>query len=146
MRLRQDVTIVLVEDDPGHARLIEKNLKRHVYNNIIKLSDGQQAVDFLFSEGPYTDSTCPSPIVVLLDLNMPGLDGYEVLRRMKEDSRTRKIPVIILTSTDDTREVSRCYELGCNVYIVKPVDYDKFSEAIQRLGLLISIVTVPEGV
>ena len=145
MNYKREVTILLIEDDPGHARLIEKNLKRYVTNKIIRLSDGQQAVDFLFSEGAYAQSVRPSPLMVLLDLNMPVIDGYEVLRRMKKENHTKKIPVIILTSTEDIREVSRCYDLGCNVYIVKPVDYDKFSEAMQKLGLLISIVVVPDG-
>ncbi len=145
MNYKREVTILLIEDDPGHARLIEKNLKRYVTNKIIRLSDGQQAIDFLFSEGAYAQSVRPSPLMVLLDLNMPVIDGYEVLRRMKKENHTKKIPVIILTSTEDIREVSRCYDLGCNVYIVKPVDYDKFSEAMQKLGLLISIVVVPDG-
>ena len=145
MNYKREVTILLIEDDPGHARLIEKNLKRYVTNKIIRLSDGQQAIDFLFSEGAYAQSVRPSPLMVLLDLNMPVIDGYEVLRRMKKEDQTKKIPVIILTSTEDIREVSRCYDLGCNVYIVKPVDYDKFSEAMQKLGLLISIVVVPDG-
>lgn len=145
MTSKRDAMILLVEDNPGHARLIEKNLKRHITNEIIKLSDGRQALDFLFCEGAYAGSPRPSPLVVLLDLNIPVLDGFHVLMRMKEDSRTRRIPVIILTSSDDVREVSRCYDLGCNVYITKPVDYDKFSSAIQKLGLLISIVMIPDG-
>ena len=85
-----------------------------------------------------------SPLLVLLDLNLPVLDGYQVLKRMKEDERTKRIPVIILTTTDDTREVSRCYELGCNVYITKPVDYERFSDAIRKIGLFLSVVTIPE--
>ncbi|MBA4367068.1 MAG: hypothetical protein C0403_05450 [Desulfobacterium sp.] len=145
ININREATILLVEDDPGHARLIEKNLRRYVANEIIKLSDGQQAVDFLFCEGAYAQSVRPSPLVVLLDLNMPVLDGFHVLKRMKENSRTRRIPVIILTSTDDAREVSKCYDLGCNVYITKPVDYEKFCDAIQKLGLLISIVMLPNG-
>lgn len=145
MNYKREVTILLIEDDPGHARLIEKNLKRYVTNKIVRLPDGRQALDFLFREGAYAQSVRPSPLLVLLDLNMPVIDGYEVLRRMKKEDHTKKIPVIILTSTDDIREVSRCYDLGCNVYIVKPVDYDKFSEAMQKLGLLISIVVVPDG-
>lgn len=145
MSRKNDVTILLVEDDPGHARLIEKNLRRYVANDIIKVSDGQQAIDFLFCEGAYAQSIRPSPLVVLLDLNLPVLDGFHVLKRMKEDTHTKRIPVIILTSTDDTREVSKCYDLGCNVYITKPVDYDKFTDAIKKLGLLISIVMIPNG-
>ena len=86
-----------------------------------------------------------SPLLVLLDLNMPVLNGYQVLERMKRDERTKSIPVIILTTTDDAREVSRCYELGCNVYITKPVDYEQFSEAIRKLGLFIMVMMIPDG-
>ena len=142
----QDTTILLVEDDPGHARLIEKNLRRsNVMNGVIKASNGQQALDYLFSEGQYAGIKRASPLLVLLDLNMPVLDGYQVLKRMKADERTKNIPVIILTTTDDTREVSRCYELGCSVYVTKPVDYEQFTLAIRNLGLFLSIVTVPDG-
>ena len=142
----QDTTILLVEDDPGHARLIEKNLRRsNVTNGIIKASNGRQALDYLFSEGQYAGIERASPLLILLDLNMPVLDGYQVLKRMKADERTKSIPVIILTTTDDTREVSRCYELGCSVYVTKPVDYEQFTLAIRNLGLFLSIVTVPDG-
>jgi CheY-like chemotaxis protein len=141
-----EVTILLVEDDPGHARLIEKNLRRaNLTNRIDHVTDGQQAVDYLFCEGEYANKEHPSPLVVLLDLNMPVLDGYQVLERMKSDERTKRIPVIILTTTDDVREVSRCYELGCNVYITKPVDYDQFSEAMRKLGLFLLVVMIPDG-
>ena len=140
----QDLTILLVEDDPGHVRLIEKNLRRsNAMNGIVTASDGQQALDYLFSESQYAGSQRASPLLVLLDLNMPVLDGYEVLKRMKADERTRHLPVIILTTTDDTREVSRCYELGCSIYVTKSVDYEQFSQAVRNLGLFLSIVTVP---
>lgn len=143
---RCEVTILLVEDDPGHARLIEKNLRRsNITNSVVLAGDGQQALDYLFGEGKYAESTHASPLLVLLDLNMPVLDGYQVLERMKADERTKRIPVIILTTTDDAREVSRCYELGCSVYITKPVDYEQFTEAIRKLGLFLSVVTVPNG-
>lgn len=142
----QAVTILLVEDDAGHARLIEKNLRRsNITNEIVVIDDGQKAVDYLFKEGEYTDSAHGSPLLVLLDLNLPGLDGYQVLQRMKQEEQTKRIPVIILTTTDDTREVARCYDLGCNVYITKPVDYKRFSEAIRKIGLFLSVVTVPNG-
>jgi CheY-like chemotaxis protein len=84
-------------------------------------------------------------LLVLLDLNMPVLDGYQVLQRMKADERTKHIPVIILTTTDDPREVSKCYELGCNVYITKPVDYEQFAEAMRKLGLFLLVVMIPDG-
>ncbi len=142
----QEVKILLVEDDPGHARLIEKNLRRSKINNkIAMVSDGQQALDYLFGQGEYAGSERPSPLLVLLDLNLPVLDGYQVLQHMKADEHTKHIPVVVLTTTDDAREVSRCYELGCNVYITKPVDYDQFSEAIHKLGLFLSVVTIPDG-
>jgi len=135
-----EVTILLVEDDPGHARLIEKNLRRaNLTNEIVHVTDGQQAVDYLFSNGR------PPSLLVLLDLNLPVLDGYQVLERMKNDERTKRIPVIILTTTDDTREVARCYELGCNVYVTKPVDYEQFSDAIRKLGLFMAVLMIPDG-
>jgi CheY-like chemotaxis protein len=143
---KNDVTILLAEDDPGHARLIEKNLRRaNIKNEIIFAPDGQEAVDYLFSEGDYTGKELPSHLLVLLDLNMPVLDGYQVLQRMKSDERTKRIPVIILTTTDDPREVTRCYELGCNVYITKPVDYEQFAEAMRKLGLFLMVVMIPDG-
>ena len=141
-----EVSILIVEDDAGHARLIEKNLKRAKISNLItRVENGQEALDFLLSEGIFKGKERPSPLLVLLDLNMPVLDGYQVLERMKADLELKKIPVVVLTTTDDAREVSRCYQLGCSVYITKPVDYDSFCEAIQQLGLFMSIVTVPNG-
>ena len=141
-----EVSILIVEDDAGHARLIEKNLKRAKISNLItRVENGQEALDFLLSEGTFEGQERPSPLLVLLDLNMPVLDGYQVLERMKADSVLKKIPVVVLTTTDDAREVSRCYQLGCSVYITKPVDYDSFCEAIQQLGFFMSIVTVPNG-
>ena len=133
------VTILLVEDDSGHARLIEKNLRRaNLTNDIVHVTDGQQAIDYLFGNGR------PPSLLVLLDLNLPVFDGYQVLERMRNDESTKRIPVIILTTTDDTREVARCYELGCNVYVTKPVDYEQFSDAIRKLGLFMAVLMIPE--
>jgi len=146
MSNKQEVLVVLVEDDPGHARLIEKNLRRSsITNELLVLTDGQQALDYLFSEGAYAGTKRPTRLLMLLDLNLPVLDGYQVLKRMKADERTKRIPVVVLTTTDDAREVARCYELGCNVYVTKPVEYGQFSEAIRELGLFLSIVAVPNG-
>ena len=142
----QPVTILLVEDDPGHARLIERNLRRaHITNPIVTLSDGQQAVDYLFQEGTYTGVTRAMSLLLLLDLNLPRLDGYQVLARIKADERTRHIPVLILTTTDEPYEIERCYALGCNLYVTKPVEYETFAEAIRKLGLFLSIVQIPVG-
>ena len=142
----QHVTMLLIEDDPGHARLIEKNLRRaNITNSIITLDNGQKAVDFLFSQGEYAGKAHPSQLLVLLDLNLPVLDGFEVLKKMKSDPHTKSIPVIILTTTDDPQEIAHCYELGCNVYVTKPVNYDRFSEAVTNLGLFLSVVKIPNG-
>jgi len=139
------VTILLVEDDPGHALLIEKNLRRAgIANSIVKLDNGQKAVDFLLKKGDYRNDDNPAPLLILLDLNMPVLDGYQVLKAIKNDDRTRSVPVVVLTTTDNPHEIARCYELGCNVYVTKPVEYETFSEAIRKLGLFLSIVKVPE--
>jgi len=142
---QQPVTILLIEDDRGHALLIEKNLRRAgIANEIVNLDTGQKAVDFLFKKGSYSADTHPAPPLILLDLNLPVLDGYQVLRIIKNDERTKAIPVVVLTTTDNPQEIAKCYELGCNVYITKPVEYEKFSDAIRRLGLFLSIVRVPE--
>ncbi|MBN1991436.1 MAG: response regulator [Anaerolineae bacterium] len=141
---KEAVTILLVEDDPGHARLIEKNLRRsNISNKIIMLNSGEQAIEYLFK--PDDRGGRASPLLVLLDLNLPGLNGYQVLQRMKQDTQTKRIPVVILTTTDDAHEVSKCYDLGCNVYVTKPVDYVQFSQAIRKIGLFLSVVTVPDG-
>jgi CheY-like chemotaxis protein len=141
-----EVTFVLVEDNAGHARLIEKNLRRaNISNPITKLENGQLMLDYLFSEKGYVNMPHHPPLLVLLDLNLPVIDGYGVLEKMKADDRTKTIPIIILTTTDDIREINRCYELGCNVYITKPVEYEQFAEAIARLGLFLSVVMLPDG-
>jgi len=141
------VTILLVEDDPGHAILIEKNLRRGgIANTIVTVNDGQKAVDFLLKRDSYASDTNATPLVILLDLNMPVLDGYQVLRIIKNDERTKQIPVIMLTTTENPAEVAKCYELGCNLYVTKPVEYEAFSKAIQNLGLLLSIIKVPSKV
>ena len=140
------VTMVLVEDDPGHARLIERNLRRaHITNDLVVLCDGQEAVEYFFPEGEDVAAGRVMPLLVLLDLNLPGVDGYQVLARLKADERTKRIPVIILTTTDDPRDIKRCYDLGCNVYITKPVEYAQVTEAIRKLGLFLSIVKLPLG-
>jgi CheY-like chemotaxis protein len=142
----QPVTLLLVEDDPGHALLIEKNLRRAgITNDILNLDTGQKAVDFLLKSGAYRGSGHAAPFLILLDLNLPELDGYQVLKIIKNDERTKHIPVVVLTTTDSPAEIARCYELGCNVYITKPVEYEKFSDAIRKLGLFLSIVSVPDG-
>jgi len=140
------MTILLVEDDAGHARLIEKNLRRsNIRNTIVMVSNGRQALEYVFAEGEFEGRGRQFPLLVLLDLDLPVIDGYQVLNRLKKNEETRRIPVIVVTTTDDTREIERCYELGCNVYMSKPVDYEQFSEAIKQLGLFLAVVTIPNG-
>ena len=143
--MRHEVVILIADDDPGHARLIDKNLARAGLTNPIEhFENGQEILDFLFRRGHGRQRSVDTPYLLLLDIRMPKVDGVEVLRQIKEDPELRKIPVSMLTTTDDPREVQRCHALGCSNYIVKPVDYEKFAEAIKQLGLFISLVQVPE--
>lgn len=143
--MTQEVVIIIAEDDAGHARLIEKNLTRVGLNNPIqRFENGQDVLDFLFRRGPGPHRKTDTAYLLLLDIRMPKVDGVEALRQIKEDASLRKLPVTMLTTTDDPREIERCHLLGCNSYIVKPVDYDKFAEAIKQLGLYVSLVQVPE--
>jgi CheY-like chemotaxis protein len=139
------VDILIVDDDEGHIELIRRNLNRAgICNDMTAVRSGRAAIDFLFAQGTFSERTIDGPLLVLLDINMPGeLDGIEVLRQLKADPLKRKIPVIMLTTTDDPREVERCYQLGCSVYITKPVDPGKFVESIHRLGLFIAVVKIP---
>jgi len=139
-----ELIILLAEDDEGHAFLIQQNLlEAGIANRIVHVKDGQEALDYIRSEGAYAGRVPNGPLLVLLDINMPRVDGVEVLRQLKADPKTDQLPVIMLTTTDDPREVQRCYELGCSSYVTKPVAYDRFVEAIRRLGLFLSIVEVP---
>ena len=145
MNSPSEVSILIAEDDAGHARLIERNLTRAgLHNKIERFDNGQAILDFLFHRGPGPHRMIDVPYLILLDIRMPQVDGVEVLRQIKRHPELRKIPVIMLTTTDDPREVERCHDIGCSSYIVKPVDYEKFAEAIKNLGLYISLVQVPE--
>ena len=153
MKNGETVSIVLIEDDDGHATLVERNLRRAgISNGFMRFSDGQEALDYFFGDPPtggpagkYPPRQDLTNFVVLLDLKMPRVDGFEVLRRLKEAPSTAAVPVIVLTTTDDPREIERCYELGCNVYITKPVEYDAFIEAVRRLGFFLQVVKLPLG-
>lgn len=140
------MTIVLAEDDDGHASLILRNLERAgLANGFVRVRDGQEAIELLRGEGDHAGRAIEGDYLLLLDINMPRVDGVEVLRQVKADPRLATTPVIILTTTDDPREVERCYQLGCNVYITKPVAYDQFVEAIRQLGLFLQVVKVPSN-
>ena len=138
--MNNEVTILIADDDDGHAALIGKNLRRAgLRNPTERFADGQEALDFLFSDHLLP----PYHYVLLLDIRMPKVDGIEVLRRIRESPRLRRLPVIILTTTDDPREVDRCHELGCSSYVVKPVESEAFMNAIRQLGLFLSVTAVP---
>lgn len=135
-------SVVLIEDDEGHASLINRNLQRAgVLNPVIRLRDGVETLAWFFGERR-PDQGLDS-LIVVLDLNLPDIDGFEILGRLKTDERTRHIPVVVLTTTDNPRDIDRCYALGCNAFMTKPVGYNDFSEAIQKLGLMLTIVRVP---
>ena len=138
------VTIIMVEDDEGHARLIERNIRRSGVNNeIIPFSNGTDALDYLFGADGSGLKHKGKALLILLDLNLPDMTGIDILRRVKENKHLKGAPVVILTTTDDSQEIKRCYELGCNVYITKPVNYDSFANAIRQLGLFFSVIQVP---
>ena len=140
----QQVTIVMIEDDEGHARLIEKNLRRAgIMNEIVHLDNGQKAHDYLLGKGAYEKDRPATPMLILLDLNLPEMDGFQILTALKKDETMKLVPVIILTTTDNPKEVERCYALGCNVYVTKPVEYEAFADSIRKLGLLLAVVRVP---
>jgi len=142
--MTKEVVILIADDDAGHARLIEKNLARAgLHNPTQRFVNGQEVLDFFFGQGAAPARKADTPYLLLLDIRMPKVDGVEVLRQLKLDAAFRRMPVIMLTTTDDPREVGRCHGLGCNNYIVKPVDYEKFAEAIKNLGLFIALVEVP---
>ena len=142
--MKEEVVVLIVEDDNGHARLIEKNLRRaSIKNEMLRFADGQQILDFLFRRGEGRKREQNTSYLLLLDIRIPKMDGIEVLRRVKQDEELRKLPVIMLTTTDDPREIEVCRSLGCSHYIVKPVEYDKFAEVLSRLGLFLKIVQVP---
>lgn len=137
--------ILLAEDDDGHATLVQRNLRRAgVMDDIVRVADGQEAVDFVFAQGSHAGKEQNTPLFMLFDINMPRMDGIQALKHIKLDARTKGIPVVMLTTTDDPREIERCYESRCSLYVTKPIEYDAFCEVIQRLGLFLQIVSVPK--
>jgi CheY-like chemotaxis protein len=134
----------MIEDDEGHARLIERNIRRSGVNNeIVPFTNGTAAVNYLFGSDGTGTVQKGNALLILLDLNLPDTTGIEILRRVKENKYLKSTPVVILTTTDDSQEIKRCYELGCNVYITKPVNYESFANAIRQLGLFFSVIQVP---
>ncbi|MBN9453736.1 MAG: response regulator [Bosea sp.] len=135
----------MIEDDEGHARLIEKNIRRAgVSNEIIPFANGTDALNYLFGADGSGTVSAGRQLLILLDLNLPDMGGVDILEKVKANTHTKRSPVVVLTTTDDSREIQRCYDLGANVYITKPVDYDGFAHAIRQLGLFFSVIQVPE--
>jgi CheY-like chemotaxis protein len=133
--------ILIVDDDEGHVELIRRNLRRFgIGNSLIVLEEGARALDYMFRRGEFAAREGADPLI-LLDINMPGsVNGMEVLRQVKADPQTRKTPIIMLSNSNDSREVSMCYEMGCSMYIAKPADPLQFIEAIRLLGLLLPVI------
>jgi len=135
--MKKEYEIVIVEDNPEDAELMIRSLKKNqLSNNLIVLEDGELALDFFFKRGKFKErKACKSNLMIFLDLKLPKVGGLEVLRQLKSNPDTKKIPVVIVTSSNQDPDIETAYELGANSYVVKPVDYEKFTETIKQLGL-----------
>ena len=137
-------TILLVEDNPDDVELTIRAMKQYnVRNKMVIVRDGAEALEYLFCEGAFADREPNPPAVVLLDLKLPKVGGLEVLQKMRADKRTRLVPVVVLTSSDEQQDKIRSYELGCNSFVRKPVEFDKFAEAVRQLGLYWLLLNEP---
>lgn len=134
---QKDVEILFIEDNPHEAELTIRSLKQHNLANKLKhIDDGEEALDFIFSKGKYgANQGFQQPKMILLDLKLPKVDGLEILRQVKGDESTRRIPVVVLTSSKEERDIVESYKLGANSYIVKPVNFDSLSKAVYEVGL-----------
>lgn len=144
--MSKGLKILIAEDDDGHAELISDYLNDvGITNPIIRFRDGQEAIEY-FTKTLSSDDNPIESSLLLLDIKMPRVDGVEVLQHIKNNPSLRPLPVIMLTTTDDPREIEACYRLGCNTYIVKPIDFERFAETLRRLGLFLQIIRVPETI
>jgi two-component system response regulator len=145
MSIPNEVQILLVEDNPHDVELTLRALKKHnLANKVFVVKDGAEALDFIFATGIYAQRKIESnPKVILLDLKLPKVDGLEVLRKIKSDEHTKVIPVVVLTSSQEERDIVESYKLGVNSYVVKPVEFNKFVEAISELGLYWLLLNKP---
>ncbi len=143
MEKYKELTILIAEDNDGHADLIMTGLKESgISNNMIRFVDGEETWNFLSGKSKNMAYDINESYLLLLDINMPKMDGIEVLERIKSNDELKSLPVMMLTTTDDPREVKKCYSLGCNIYVTKPVDFVKFAETLKRLGLFIQVVKI----
>ena len=135
------VEILLVEDNPTDAELTLRALRRNnLANNVVWVKDGAEALDFLYCRGQYADRKNGTPKLILLDIKLPKIDGIEVLRELKNDNKNKMIPVVMLTSSQEERDLVESYRLGVNSYIVKPVDFEKFLETVSKVGFYWSLM------
>jgi two-component system response regulator len=140
------VEVLLVEDNMSDAELTIRELKKHhMANNLVHVINGEEALDFVFATGKFTEMRVSkiNPKLILLDIQMPKVNGLEVLERIKSDAKTKTIPVVILTSSKEHLDIEKCYNLGANSYIVKPVNFENFSEAIKNIGFYWLLVNQP---
>jgi CheY-like chemotaxis protein len=140
-----EIEILLVEDSPDDLEMTLRALRKAKLTNSIHVArDGAEALEFIFAQGPHAGRKVENgPRVILLDLKLPKIDGLEVLRRVKADPRTKKIPVVVLTSSKEQPDVAQCYELGVNSYIVKPVNFERFAAAVSELGMYWMLLNQP---
>ena len=142
--MKQDTVIILAEDDEGHAGLIIRNLRRTgIDNEILHFRNGEETLNFLLSRNGGEHRKENVSYLLLLDLRMPKVDGIEVMRQIKHDKKLRRMPVIVITTTDDPGEIELCYALGCSSYIVKPVNFEEFNEAFRQLGNYLTTAVFP---
>lgn len=139
--MKKEIEILLVEDNASDAEMTIRALKKsNLANKLLHVNDGAKALDFLFAKSEFPDGKSNGPKIILLDLKMPKIDGLEVLRRIKADERTKKIPVVVLTSSREDPDIKTCYALGVNSYVVKPVEFNEFQKVISELGLYWMII------
>jgi len=145
MRNGSEVEILLVEDNDNDAEMTMRALrKRNLANSLARVKDGAEALDFLFCRGAYEErGNNPSPKVVLLDLHLPKIDGIEVLRKVRANTKTAQLPVVVLTSSNEEKDIIETYKLGVNSYIVKPVDFEKFMDSVASVGLYWLLLNQP---
>ncbi len=140
---KMETTILIIEDDEGHALLIKESLKKSgITNTIIHLTDGSYAFSYLTENLKNTGKSPEKKYLILLDIKMSKMNGIEFLKKLKSDINLKTIPVIMLTTTDDPLEIHSCYKLGCNAYVVKPIDFNDFTETLKRIGFFLMIMKI----
>nr|WP_298688492.1 response regulator [uncultured Dongia sp.] len=143
--MNEPISIIMIEDDEGHARLIEKNIRRAgISNEIIPFTRGGEALDFIDRTATLGRPGGDRKFLILLDLNLPDMSGLDILAKVKSGDRTKRIPIIVLTTTDDKVEIQRCYDLGCSAYVKKPLEYEAFAHSVRQLGLFFTIIELPQ--